>query len=431
MKPATDNGSARLHYLDWLRLGAILSVFVLHSAKVFAFHTSTVYNAERSLALTGLREFILLWVMPLFFVISGASVYFSLRSRQTSGFVRERVVRILVPLALVGTFVIAPVYVYVEKLFDGKTVEGFFRWYPHFFEGWWPGGNFAPLGYGTHLWYLLYLFLFSLILLPLFLRRKKTGMSRLARWSRHFDRPWAIFMLFVPIAVSSAIIEFAGLGGIRVTGGWDFLSYIFFFMFGYVLFANQRALESIQKYAFWSVGAAAGLTVFYLGTRYGMGGEIPGLTRYNVSSGYAVELPYNLYAAVGMQFLRGLIGWLWVIGLVGLGRRFLKSPNRVLAYSREATLPFYILHHAVIYLVAYYVIQWNQSVGLKFFALLAISFVAIMVPYELVVRRVNVLRFLFGMKIRGRIWGVARQRRASRKTALADQNASTPATASR
>ena len=213
--------------------------------------------------------------------------------------------------------------------------------------------------------------------------------------------------------------------------GIPLLSYIFFFVFGYVLFANKRALESIQRYAFWTAGTAAALTVFYLGTRYGMGGEIPGLTRYNVSSGYAVELPYNLHAAVAVQFLRGLIGWLWVIGLVGLGRRFLKSTNRLLNYSREATLPFYILHHAVIYVVAYYVIQWNQSVGLKFFALLAISFVAIMVPYELVVRRVNVLRFLFGMKISGRIWGVARQTLGGRKTALADQNASTPATASR
>jgi hypothetical protein len=54
-----------------------------------------------------------------------------------------------------------------------------------------------------------------------------------------------------------------------------------------------------------------------------------------------------------------------------------------------------------------------------------------MAPYELLIRRVNVLRILFGMKIRGRIWGVARQTHAGGKTPLADQNASTPATASR
>jgi len=70
-----------------------------------------------------------------------------------------------------------------------------------------------------------------------------------------------------------------------------------------------------------------------------MGSEIPGVTNHDVSHGYVIELPYNLSAAVGVQFLRGLIGWLWVIGLVGLGRRFLKGTNRVLAHSTEAILP--------------------------------------------------------------------------------------------
>ena len=421
MRTAAEARSVRLNYLDWLRLGAILSVLVLHCAKVFDFHTSTVYNAQRSVALVGLREFILLWVMPLFFVISGASVYFSLRSRQTGEFVKERILRILVPLALVGTFVIGPIYVYVEKLFNGETTLGFFQWYPHFFEGMYPGGNFAPLGVGNHLWYLLFLFIFSLVFLPLFVRSKKTGTSRLGDWSRHLDRPWTVFALFVPIALASALIEFVGLGGVRMTGGWDFVSYMFFFAFGYALFANERALQNVQRYAFWSVGAAAALSVFYLGTRWGMGGTIPGLTSHDVTGGYVVELPLGLGALVGIQFLRGLIGWLWIIGLVGLGRRYLNSSNRALEYSRDAVLPFYILHHAVLYVVAYFVVQWDQSMALKFFALVSISFVTIMALYEVFIRRLNPMRVLFGMKVRGRIWGIARQIPGRRSIGLADQ----------
>lgn len=408
MRPTTETGTARLHYLDWLRLAAILSVFILHCAKVFDFHTETVVNADHSLTLMVIREFFLMWVMPLFFVISGAAIYQSLRSRSARAFIKERAVRILVPLVLVGTFVIAPVYVYVEKLFDGKTTEGFFHWYPHFFEGMYPGGNFAPIGFGNHLWYLLFLFVFTLVLLPLFTRREKTGTSRLAAWSRHLDRPWAILLLFVPIGLASALFESVGLDDVRITGSWDFLSYMFFFVSGYAIFANRQALTSVRKYAFWTTGAAAALTVFYLGTRYGMGGVIPGLTSHDMSGGQVAELSQNTYAAVGMQFLRGLIGWLWVIGLVGLGQRFLRRESRVLKYSNEAILPFYILHHAVIYVVAYYVIQWDLGIAWKFLTLLAIALSATLAIYELFIRHFNATRFLFGMKTKGEIWGLAR-----------------------
>jgi len=70
-------------------------------------------------------------------------------------------------------------------------------------------------------------------------------------------------------------------------------------------------------------------------------------------------------------------------------------------------------------------------VGVKFFTLLAISFVATLTLYELVIRRLNVLRFLFGMKIRGTVWGIARPVRSGRQAATPDRNTSTPKTASK
>jgi hypothetical protein len=51
------------------------------------------------------------------------------------------------------------------------------------------GGNFAPLGQGTHLWYLEFLFIYSLILLPLFARSKKRGISYLSKLSIHLEKP--------------------------------------------------------------------------------------------------------------------------------------------------------------------------------------------------------------------------------------------------
>jgi peptidoglycan/LPS O-acetylase OafA/YrhL len=106
---------------------------------------------------------------------------------------------------------------------------------------------------------------------------------------------------------------------------------------------------------------------------------------------------------VAVQALRGLIAWCWIIGLLGLGRRYLNFNRKFLAYANEAVLPFYILHHPVIYIVGYYVIQWNANIGLKFIVIAVTSFTIIMAVYELLIRRINVLRFLFGMRVKSRM----------------------------
>ncbi|HOO91520.1 MAG TPA: acyltransferase family protein, partial [Syntrophales bacterium] len=256
----------RLYYLDWLRVFAILVVFFHHCAKPFDYHTFTIYNAVRSLPLSLFREFDFLWMMPLFFIISGASVYYSLGSRKAAGFIKERTLRILIPLVFVGTFVINAPQVYLERLLKGETVSSFIQWYPQFFDGLYlvSGGNFAPLGIGTHLWYLMYLFIFSLVLLPLFIPYGKTRESVIARLSRLFEKPWALFLLFVPISATAAGAEMMGLGITRHAGGWDPITFLVFFICGYLIFSNPRIRENIQKYGTICLIMAVILTTLYL-----------------------------------------------------------------------------------------------------------------------------------------------------------------------
>ena len=67
----------RLYFLDWFRVFAILLVFLVHCSKIFDYDTTVVFNTVRSLFLSVFRDFSLLWVMPLFFVLSGAAVFLS------------------------------------------------------------------------------------------------------------------------------------------------------------------------------------------------------------------------------------------------------------------------------------------------------------------------------------------------------------------
>ncbi|MCJ7547493.1 MAG: acyltransferase family protein [Deltaproteobacteria bacterium] len=398
----TENGKAtridRLYFLDWLRVFGILVVFFHHCSKIFDFHTTTVYNAVRSPILSAFREFNFLWIMPLFFMISGASVYFSLRSRKAGGFIKERILRILIPLIFIGTFIINPPCIYIERLFDGKTVDGFIQWYPQFFNGMWPKGNFAPLGMGTHLWYLQSLFVYSLILLPLFTRSKKLGISYLSKISIHFEKPWALFFLFVPVSVVSALFESIGLGFLRVTGGWDPISFLLFFIYGYLIFSNARIQETIRKYSTTYLVAALILTALYLDSHFGVNLKIPGVTRHDFLKNGAI-LPLNYSVWIAVQAFRGLLAWCWIIGLLGLGHRFLNFNNKFLVYANESVLPFYILHYTIIYIIGFYVIQWSVNIGSKYLIISITSFAIIMAIYEILVRRVNLLRFLFGMKM--------------------------------
>lgn len=392
------NPEGRQYYLDWLRVLAILLVFFVHCSKIFDVHTTVVFNAERSMLLTIFREFILVWIMPLFFVISGAAIFLSSRFQKTGGFLKSRVRRILIPSILVGTFVVNPPYVYIEKLYGGKTGSDFFQWYPDFFDGLFISGkgNFAPWGMGTHIWYLQYLFIFSLLLLPLFVRFKKKGVSLLERASSSFENPWALFLLFLPVSAIAAMFEYIGLGGVRVTGGWDMISYMLFLGYGYLMYSNMKIQEVIRKYHTIFLSSALVLTVLYLDAHFGFILRIPGVTRHDLASGEILPSNSSIWAVV--QAFRGLLAWCWIVALLGLGHRLLNFNNRFREYANEAVLPFYILHHTVIYIVGFYVIQWSSGVGFKFGVISIVSIMIIMLIYAVLVRQVNILRILFGMK---------------------------------
>jgi len=89
---------------------------------------------------------------------------------------------------------------------------------------------------------------------------------------------------------------------------------------------------------------------------------------------------------------------LFVLAILGYGRRYLRFGNKFLAYTGEASYPYYILHQTVIVIIGFYVVQWQLGVGAKFLVILAAATAVTALLYELLIKRFNILRFLFGMK---------------------------------
>jgi peptidoglycan/LPS O-acetylase OafA/YrhL len=103
----------------------------------------------------------------------------------------------------------------------------------------------------------------------------------------------------------------------------------------------------------------------------------------------------------GMVVYRALTvlnGWCWLMAIFGFARKYLNFSNGFLKYANEAVYPFYILHQTIIICIAYYMINWQMSIALKFFIISSSMFLLTLFLYECIIRRVNFLRVLFGLK---------------------------------
>jgi glucans biosynthesis protein C len=372
-----NSAPARLFYLDWLRVFTILAVFLYHSNRFFTLNDWSIKNATRSLSSTIVMEAFNLWIMPLLFTISGAAIFLSLKSRGHREYVKERLLRLLVPLAVLGVLILGPFQVYLERLSHGDFSGNFLQFLPHYFEGLYGfGGNFAFMG--VHLWYLMLLFLFSMVALPLVLPSRSTGDSLLSRLSQKARSPWSLLLIFAIVGLGALLADPMGLGFTREMGSWDILSYFLMFLSGYVMYASPNLQASLRKY-----GPALLVTGIVLST-------VHLALLFNPSIGQAYDnspIDLRLFGAWGL-----------VLGIMGTGARLLNFNQKYLSHANEAVLPFYILHQPVLLSVGYFVVQWSLPIIVKYLIIVVCSLIVILTIYELLVRRVNALRILFGMK---------------------------------
>jgi glucan biosynthesis protein C len=366
--------TSRQHYLDWLRVVATIGIFLFHNSRAYDYGDWHIKNVQTSLGATQFVEFMNIWMMPLFFILSGASVYYSLKSRNAGSFLKERFFRIMIPWLVTGIFVMAPPQVYLERLSHGEFSGNFFQFFPHYFDGMYGfGGNFAWMG--LHLWYLMLLSFFSVILLPLFLSRARSGTSLAESIGAKLGKPWILPLLWVPVAVMALLSMAIGLGWTEQMGSWDILSYATFFILGYMLFASRGLQEAVRKQGGWFLLAAVVFSAVHL------------ILKFSVRPAFYEDIDMRLFAT-----------WGWIVGLLWLGGRFLNFTNRFLAHVNEMVLPFYILHQTVIVIIAYFVVQTGLAIPFKYGITAVTSLVVIVALYELLVRRIGVLRFLFGMR---------------------------------
>lgn len=372
----------RLVYVDWLRLLALVGVLIIHVCSVFdPFDAWHIQNPQRSRLAGEVIVLMAPWIMPLFMLLAGVSAWYSLGTRSNTRYIKERVARLLVPLIL-GTLLLVPPQVYLERRLNHQFAGSFWSFYPHFFDGIYPRGNLS----WHHLWFLAHLFGYSLLALPLF-RYWQTDRGRVQlRWlAKHCGGHAGLFLLALPLILERHVLWWVFPERHMLASDWSNHALLFVaYLYGFVLAGEPALGEAIDRHWRGALAIAIASTCLLLITTW------IGLVPSHLPKPYALGYLsfWTLYA---------LGAWASMAAILAAGRRWLRRSSSLLDVGRESGYAWYIVHQPVIVAIAYVVVGWKVGLTVKFVVLLATSLMGTLVVAELL-RRTKVTRWAFGLR---------------------------------
>jgi glucans biosynthesis protein C len=381
-RPVGQPVALRRPELDWLRVAAVLVVFLAHVAQIFSPSEAwLIESPDRSRIAELFTVLVGPWIIPLFMLVAGASAWYSLQHRGVGAFFRARVLRLLVPL-VAGTFLVIPPQMYFRSRARGTFEGSYIEFYPRFFDGVFPEGNFS---YG-HLWFLVYLLLVMTAALPfLDALRQPAGRAWLGRVADRCERGLGILWLAAPMAAAQIVLRvpFTATTG-AVINDWATLAwFLLVFLAGFALMAEDRLMAALDRQ--WrrvtipAVLSMAALVVWaWPGDLYA---RIPG----DPSLGY-----------VAWWILFNVASWACLVVILGAARRHLAHPSPALQRCSENAYAFYIFHQPVIVFVAFHLVAWPLTIPVRFAAIAMGALILTVLILE-AVRRILPLRLVFGL----------------------------------
>lgn len=352
----------RKYYIDNLRWLCVLLLFPYHTFMVYnAFGESFYIKGPDIASVSKVIIGIYPWIMPLLFVIAGASSMYALKARPPREYIKERISKLLVPL-LFGILLLVPMQTYFAEVFHNQYAGGYLQQYALFFtkptdlSGY--HGGFTP----AHLWFLLYLFVISFVCLPIMWRYQK---SKKKPAVHKIPLPALLGMFIIPV-FSQAILDI---------GGKSVGEYLTYFLFGYFIISDDMVQGKLEKYRFVLLGLA-----------------LLGLIPYTL---WGLKLEARSVAL--FELLYSFSAWTAVLAALGLGKRYLSFHNKWTEYLSRASFSIYVFHQQWIVLAAYFALMWVKNIPLQMVFIIAVSTICTFLSYA-VLKRVSVARLMFGMK---------------------------------
>lgn len=367
----------RRYDINWLRIAAVLLLIPFHTARVF--NVGEAFYAKNDQLSSVLERFIIFvgpWHMSLLFFLAGAASWFALGFRRSGQYAGERLKRLILPF-IFGLIVLIPPQAFIGMLTNSAADRSWWSQLGYFWTHWSDPQSYAGMWTPGHLWFILFLFVYSLLGLGLFLWMRRGG-RRVIDWFAGACR-WPGVVIALPallLLVERAVNPMDDISGQTPVG------FFILFVLGFIMVADERITGAVDRHWRWVLP----LGIACMAVRASLWPH----TEHWPSGSWQDSVVNWLMFQCGV--------WMMIVGLLGLFHRFVNGTNRAYSYAVEGTYPFYVLHQTVIVVLAYFVVQWGVGTPVKYTIIVAGAFLLTVGIYEAAVRRWRPVRFLFGMK---------------------------------
>ena len=373
--------------LDWLRIIAFGTLIFYHIGMFFNTEHWHAKSVHANAVIEPLMWMSSPWRLPLLFFISGVAIRFLSDKLGSSNFALNRVWR-LVPVIVFGIFVIVPPQTYSEVVSSGAFSGGFGEFYTQY-AGILGGPWEVITPTYNHLWYVVYLLIYSVLL---------AAILPILRWIADSK-----MMVRTGRAANSGVIGTLGLILIPT------LPFLFYRFTLDPVFPVTHAL--VDDWA----NHARSLSFVLLGYLFaknadlwrGVDRALPTALILLAVTGGGLFLAYqnveqvfsDPVMALTARLARVIYAWLVILSLAGLAQRFLNHDGLIRRYFTEAIFPYYILHQTIIVGVGFLIRDMGFGVWTEFGILVAATIAGCAAGFE-ITKRVALFRPIMGLKLR-------------------------------
>ncbi len=336
------------------------------------------------------------WRLAALFMISGFGTAFAFNNRNWQQFTKERFIRLLVPMifgvwtvGFVGSIILGNIETDVDGLVSGflwGILLSLFFWVPIL-------GKILSLG---HLWFVWNLFLYSILLTPIFHyinKKPDRKFSKLIKSPFYLPNGLGVFLIFPSILTIIEIIFKPWMIGF-LGSGYQWFWYFLFFLFGYLcIICKERYYQILEQWRIPISISTAILTLAFIWIRIQQHDSgIP----YVDGGWVSFEIIHDSKTILAC-LVHSFHSWFWCLTIFSWGAHFLNHPSNRLRYLNQGVYTFYIIHMPL----TFFSLHLSSEIGITgFFAVIfSTIFVSIncLLFFE-IVRRNKISRLLFGIK---------------------------------
>jgi len=343
----------RRYDIDWLRVLAIALLLVYHIGIGFqpwGVFIGFIQSKEPLESIWIPMSMLNIWRIPLLFFVSGMGVCFAIRKRNWKQLLMERTKRILLPF-IFGILIIVPIHLIIWQKYYNQDIAY----------------SLNP----SHLWFLANIFIYVILLSPLFFYLKRNENGGVTRWLKKMFRNLLGLLLIVVTFILEVILvkpETYETYSMTIHG---FLLGMLAFLFGFCIVLSENIFwQTVLKWRWLFLSIAVILFLVRL-------------------------IEFQLQAP---NYLKAIESNMWIFALFGFAFKYLNHPSKTLSYLSQGAYPIYILHMIFIYLGSFLIFPIGIPTILEFFIIMAFTGIGSFIMYDLVIKRVNFLRPLFGLK---------------------------------